>query len=129
MSPPVTLDFARPPRSAKRTNVGHMPVCEAAVRIGTVLVGDVARKYVAYGRPGIDAESSQSTVQSILNPSFHSRHALGLKSQSLSTDPSIESMIRNIGLGHVVDDSGQDGDDSCDDSFDQTTMPGPLFTY
>ncbi|TDL16188.1 hypothetical protein BD410DRAFT_902170 [Rickenella mellea] len=94
MSPPVTMDFNRPPRSAVR--LGRTPVRAAAARIGVDLVGDAERRR----RLGGDSETSQSTVPSLPSISRWDRH----HSQSDSTvDVGLESMLRQVGLDVPAD--------------------------
>lgn len=124
MSPPTTVDFARPPRSAQRLNLARTPAKQAAMRIGHDLVGNVERLRFtgavgdAFGLGGA-VESSISTISSP-RLSRHTRHALGMDSQT-SSDPSLDSVMRRVGLHTPAA-----ADDSFDDSsFDQT--PNPAF--
>jgi DASH complex subunit ASK1 len=115
MSPPVTMQFARAPRSpaglGSLPKLGKTPKNEAADRIRKDLLGYIEShgksnfSSVAWG--GYDAgrnrqgtESSMSTVPSPPFLSRYTRHAYpyGMDSESVEIESSLESMMRRVGL-------------------------------
>ncbi|KII94311.1 hypothetical protein PLICRDRAFT_423609 [Plicaturopsis crispa FD-325 SS-3] len=124
MSPPVTVKFARPPRSSiglgLLPNLGKTPKNEAADRIRRNIMEDVERRsggaaLSLFGRGGYSGshdmygghegtralESSMSTVPTPPSLSRYTRHAYptGMESSSsVGLDPSLESMMRRVGL-------------------------------
>lgn len=104
MSPPITMDFARPNKgmSAVAARIGRTPVKEAAMRIGKDLVGDAERHRHAFVPGGLfAAHTSQSTAPSISSPSLsrYTKKALGMQSKSTSIDTSLESLLRHVATG------------------------------
>lgn len=112
MSPPVTMQFARAPRSSVGLGLlpklGRTPKGEAASRIKKDLLGDMEShgKSLAWG--GYDSnrrdikvtESSMSTVPTPPSLSRYTRHAYpyGMDSESMGMESSLESMMRRVGL-------------------------------
>ena len=104
MSPPVMMSPARPPRSSAEL-LGQTPLKEAAQRIGQDLISDVQRKsggkqpYRSVRNNGV--ESSMSTVPtppSLSRYRHHDGRYIVDTSESTALDPSLESMMRRIGL-------------------------------
>lgn len=124
MSPPVTMDFFRSARPAAKPQLqlGRTPVREAAARIGRDLVG----KSDGF-RADHNLNSFSSKEPSAPSLSLYTQKALGLHSQS--TDRSLESMMRQVGLAnHDYDGDCADNADSSDSSFDMPTpaaFPAP----
>lgn len=115
MSPPVTMQFARAPRSSVGLGLlpklGRTPKAEAADRIRRDLLGDLNSRGKSGGKPlawgGYDAvkdkkdtESSMSTVPTPPSLSRYTRHAYpsGMDSESVGMESSLESMMRRVGL-------------------------------
>jgi DASH complex subunit ASK1 len=115
MSPPVTMQFARAPRSSVGLGLlpklGKTPKGEAADRIRQDLLGYMeshgksGHSSVAWGgydtgRDGKGAESSMSTVPTPPSLSRYTRHAYpyGMDSESVEIESSLESMMRRVGL-------------------------------
>jgi len=115
MSPPVTMQFARAPRSSVGLGLlpklGKTPKGEAADRIRKDLLGYMD----SYGKSGHSsivwggydtgrdrkgAESSMSTVPTPPSLSRYTRHAYpyGMDSESVEMESSLESMMRRVGL-------------------------------
>lgn len=105
MSPPVMMSPARPPRSSAELGLlklGKTPTKEAAARITRDLVFDIqkrsgeqSRQMYGYGKSV--TESSMSTVPTPPSLSRYSRHGMD-SADSTSLDPSLESMMRRVGL-------------------------------
>jgi DASH complex subunit ASK1 len=115
MSPPVTMQFARAPRSSVGLGLlpklGKTPKAEAADRIRKDLLGYMeshgksGHSSVAWGgydtgRDAKGAESSMSTVPTPPSLSRYTRHAYpyGMDSESVEIESSLESMMRRVGL-------------------------------
>jgi DASH complex subunit ASK1 len=115
MSPPVTMQFARAPRSSVGLGLlpklGKTPKGEAADRIRKDLLGYIdshgksGGSSVAWGgydtgRDNEGVESSMSTVPTPPSLSRYTRHAYpyGMDSESVEMESSLESMMRRVGL-------------------------------
>lgn len=112
MSPPVTMQFARAPRSSVGLGLlGKTPKGEAAARIRRDLLGHIESHGKSGGSSmgwgGYDhgslkkgTESSMSTVPTPPSLSRYTRHAYppGMDSESMGIESSLESMMRRVGL-------------------------------
>ena len=115
MSPPVTMQFARAPRSSVGLGLlpklGRTPKGEAAARIRRDLLGHTESHGKSGGSSltwgGYDhgsykkgTESSMSTVPTPPSLSRYTRHAYppGMDSESMGIESSLESMMRRVGL-------------------------------
>ena len=115
MSPPVTMQFARAPRSSVGLGLlpklGRTPKGEAAARIRRDLLGHIESHEKSggssltwggydHGSYRKDTESSMSTVPTPPSLSRYTRNAYppGMDSESMGIESSLESMMRRMGL-------------------------------
>ncbi|KAJ3558797.1 hypothetical protein NM688_g709 [Phlebia brevispora] len=110
MSPPITMDFARPP-SSKAPKLGRTPKKQAAERIMRNLVSTEKSSTFSSARPisGIFSRpavpsSIESSISSVPSPpsftkySRHAGHPSSAEGSSSIADASLESMMRRVGL-------------------------------
>ena len=117
---PAESHFVRPLPSSSRFDVARSPAKAAAARIGRDLVGNAERlRFGGFSNRAPIAEESSMSTMSPPSLSRHTRHALGMDSQT-SSDPSLDSMMRRVGL------NAPNTEDSFDDSsYDMS--PNPAF--
>ncbi|KAF8640537.1 hypothetical protein AX17_000199 [Amanita inopinata Kibby_2008] len=127
MSPPVLMSPARPPRSSAELGflkLGKTPVREASARISNDLVREIQQKSAQarrmFGYPVGGADST--TTSTVPTPPSLSRYNRPATDSSLSTitDPSLESMMRRVGLSVAGEDLESQSHNGSFDSLDNS---------